>query len=179
MPNETKFKHECNEETAPKFLKWISERGGVAVWKSINLSNPGASWSSPATIRKGDCDGIPSDAPDADEIIPYPKPTWQASNTPIIFTNLDEIGVYTDALYKAFRVGLKMSGMSSHLTDGAQRKLDKVMTECEEKHGSAHYKKGVLDIDGASIGVFYDTEIISLREWSEKQSVNKKGKYNE
>ena len=34
------YKHECTEENAPRFLEWIKMRGGVAIWKSIDLSDP-------------------------------------------------------------------------------------------------------------------------------------------
>jgi hypothetical protein len=43
-------KHHISPETAAKALEWIKTRGGLAIWQSVNLSNPGASWSTPATI---------------------------------------------------------------------------------------------------------------------------------
>ena len=153
----SKFKHQCEESNAEKFLDWIKNRGGVALWKSINLSNHGASWSTPANNE----DGTPST-----------KPTWQASNTPTIFTSADEIGVYVDELYKAFPVGLRRGdGFSTKLTDAAQRRVDKYLDECREKHGDASYKKGVLDIDGASIGIYYTKSEISLSEWEASKKV--------
>jgi hypothetical protein len=60
-------KHECAPENAEKMLGWIKNRGGVAIWPSINFSNFGASWSTPALTTDGK---------------PYPKPTWQAANEP-------------------------------------------------------------------------------------------------
>lgn len=152
---QTQFKHECTVDNAPKFLDWIRNRGGVAVWKSINLSNPGASWSSPANNKDG---------------TPMEKPSWQSTNTPVIFTNPDEIGVATDALFEAFPVALKQNGMFLHLTDGSQRRVDKALAECEEKHGDAFFRRGVLDIDRPSMGIYYTTEIISLTEWAAKQN---------
>ena len=61
------YEHECSLENARLFADWIANRGGVAVWRSVNLSNPGASWSTPALTVEGE---------------PTPKPTWQAANTP-------------------------------------------------------------------------------------------------
>ena len=43
-------KYHISPETAPKALDWIKTRGGIAVWQSVNLSNPGATWTTPATI---------------------------------------------------------------------------------------------------------------------------------
>lgn len=149
MPEQ--FAVECTPENAPKFRAWLESRGGIARWQSVNLSNPGASWSTPALTEDGK---------------PYPKPTWESGNTPHIVTDAAQVGVFTDALFKAFRVGLRRGdGLSYKITDAAQRKLDKVMTQCEEKHGDAFYRKGVLDIDGASMGVYYTVGIVPLSEW--------------
>ncbi len=157
MLNKPMFKIECTPEHAHRFADWIETRGGVATWKSVDLGNPSASWSTPALDAEGK---------------PTAKPTWQSGNVPEIITNMDEVGVFTDVLFKAFPVGLKRgSGMSFCLTDGAQRKLDKYLAQCEEKHGSAHYKRGVLDIDGASMGVYYVDKIISLTEYCSGQAV--------
>lgn len=153
MSKDTRFKHECDPENARKFWEWIQNRGGVANWKSINLSNPGASWSTPANDPEG---------------APTTKPTWQASNQPTICTDPDEIGVYESELFKAFPVALRRAGLSLKLTDGSQRKLDKALDQCREKHGDSFYRKGVLDIEGASMGVYYTKSVISLREWIEK-----------
>jgi len=41
-------KHIVTPEHATKMLGWLQTRGGIAVWPSVNLSNPGASWSTGA-----------------------------------------------------------------------------------------------------------------------------------
>ena len=149
--SDSKFALECSPENAPKFRTWIESRGGIAVWQSVNLSNCGASWSTPALQEDG---------------TPYTKPTWQASNTPSIVTDAATVGVITEELFKAFPVALRRgSGFSFNISDAAQRKLDKTMAQCEEKHGSASYRKGVLDIDGASIGVYFTTGTVALSDW--------------
>ena len=145
------FAVECTPEDAPKFRVWIESRGGVAVWQSVNLSNAGASWSTPALAEDG---------------TPYTKPTWQAGNTPRVVTDPAQVGVITAELFKAFPVALRRgSGYSFNISDAAQRKLDKVMAQCEEKHGDAFYRKGVLDINGASMGVYYTAGITPLADW--------------
>lgn len=144
----SKFKISCTPENAPKFYEWIQTRGGIYHWRSANLSNPGASWSTPADVQQ--------------------KPTWQAEDKPeFTVTSADEIGVYEDALYKAFPVRLKRGGgmFSLVLADSSQRVVDRVMEKCREEHGDAFYRKGVLDDCDASIGVYYTTREISLTEW--------------
>lgn len=54
------FKHSCSPEHAVKFQSWIASRGGVANWKSQEIGGSQQSWSTPATIRLGDCDTAPS-----------------------------------------------------------------------------------------------------------------------
>ena len=153
--NDTKFAIECTPENAPKFLQWIYTRGGVAKWRSVNLGNPGASWSTPALDKEGK---------------PYTKPSWQAESTPEVVIDPTQIGVYEEKLYKAFRVAVKHGdGLSFVLTDHSQNKLNKTMAECEEKHGSAHYKRGVLDMDFPSMGVYYTEEIKPLPAWLAEQ----------
>lgn len=38
---------ECHADNAPRFKDWLANRGGIAVWPSINLSTPGASACTP------------------------------------------------------------------------------------------------------------------------------------
>lgn len=75
----TEFVHECHVGDAPKFWDWIKSRGGVAVWHSVNLGNPGASWSTPVKTLSGD---------------DFSKPTWQADSSPLIVTDPEAIKVF-------------------------------------------------------------------------------------
>jgi hypothetical protein len=101
--------HEVAPENAAKMLDWIENRGGVAVWKSINLSNPGASWSTPAL------------APDCS---PYQKPSWESASDPHkVITNPAEIAVVTRKEVKRFRVAVRVSAMSMKLTDASSRRV--------------------------------------------------------
>jgi hypothetical protein len=40
-------------ENAPRFSEWLKSRGGVAIWRSVDLSDPGASVSTPALTPEG------------------------------------------------------------------------------------------------------------------------------
>ena len=124
-PNVPDFKHVCSEENAPRFKDWIENRGGVAVWKSINLSNIGASWSTPALAKDG---------------TPTPKPTWEAEETPsLVVTDPKDIGVTTDKEVKRFHVAVRRGGNGFMLkcTEASTRKIDKALTKAGE---GSHYQ---------------------------------------
>lgn len=139
------FKIEISKADAPRIADWLANRGGVAIWQSLDLS------------RAGERVFAPADAP---------RPSWRYADKPVeIVTQAGDIGVYTETLFKAFPVSLRRSsnGLTLKLTDNSQRKVDTVMRQCKEKHGNAHYQKGVLPDKAASMGVFYTSGIEALR----------------
>ena len=114
-------KHICMPENASKMKEWIANRGGVAIWPSVNLSNPGASWSSPALTEDGK---------------PYPKPTWQAADTPErVITDPSEIVVTVPKEVKRFRVALRLGsqGLSVKLTDASSERVRAAVRKAGEK----------------------------------------------
>ena len=60
-------KHMVTAENAVKIWGWLQDRGGIAIWQSVNLSNAGASWTTP----NEQADGTKTN-----------KPTWQAEDRP-------------------------------------------------------------------------------------------------
>ena len=136
------YKIEVTAAEAPRLLDWLTNRGGVAIWESADLSRAGERTFTPA---------------DTD------RPGWHYSQKPVeVVTDRADIGVYTETLYKAFAVGLRRSGMTLKLSDAAQRKLTATMDACIAKHGNAHHRKGVLENKAASIGVYYASEVQPL-----------------
>lgn len=132
---------EVSTEELPRILDWIANRGGVAVWSCLDLRSAGSKTFTPACQP----DGKPSE-----------RPGWQFAPKPLeIITDPAHVTAYTEDLFKAFPVSLRRHGMVMKLTDGAQRKLDREMTLCKEKHSNAHFRKGVLADKSASIGVYY------------------------
>ena len=104
-------KHECAPENAAQMRQWIETRGGVAIWRSVNLSNPGASWSTPALQKDG---------------TPTQRPTWESDKTPErVITRADDIVVVSRKEVKRFHVAVRTGsqGMSLKLTDGATRRV--------------------------------------------------------
>lgn len=143
------FEHSCDEENAPKFALWIRARGGVAVWPSVDLGDPGASWSTPVRQPDGE---------------PTTKPTWKAANKPkSIHLDPDRIGVYVPGVFKELPVTLKRNGMTLYLTDASQRKVDKAMDRCRKQHGDAWYRKG--GPFERLVYICYHASEISLTEW--------------
>ena len=135
---------EVTTEDLPRILDWIANRGGVAVWKNIDLRSAGSKTFTPAVAL----DGTPSQ-----------RPGWQFAAEPIeIITDPSQVTTYVEHLFKAFPVSLRRHGMVMKLTDGAQRKLDREMKLCVEAHGNAHFRKGVLADKPASIGVFWSEQ---------------------
>lgn len=104
------IKHTVTAENAPKIHQWFAERGGIAVWASINLSNPGASWTTPATDPVG---------------APATKPTWEAESTPTLITDPADVEVVVPKEVKRFRVGVRVSngGLQLKVTDAGTRKI--------------------------------------------------------
>ena len=139
------FKIEISKADAPRIADWLANRGGVAIWQSLDLSNASARTFTPADA---------------------PRPSWRYADKPVeIVTQAGDIGVYQEKLYKAFPVSLRRSsnGLTLKLTDNSQRKLNKHMNDCREKHGDAFWKKEVLPTPRASMGVFYTSSIEALR----------------
>ena len=149
-------RYSCDEANASKILDWLKTRGGILIWESVNLSNPGASWTSPATVEDGS---------------PYPKPNWQCGNTPARhITDIADVDVTTAKEVKRFHVAVRMGsqGMSLKVTDGGTRRIRSEVEKAEEKHGKpAWYAFDYGDYNNAVILIEGDR--VSLTEWEAKQ----------
>ena len=108
--SETQEKHIVNADNAEKILGWFRDRGGIAVWQSENLANPGASWTTPLRAADG---GDPA------------SPSWQAPRISRIITDPAECVVVTSREVKRFRVGVQVGsqGFTLKVTDGGSRKI--------------------------------------------------------
>lgn len=109
-------------EHAAKLLDWINTRGGVAVWHSISLSDPGAETFTPAIT-----DGKPTG-----------KPHWKFANEPaMVITNPDEIEITKDEEVRRFHISIRQSSnrLFVKLTDASSRKVHAAV----EKAGEGAY----------------------------------------
>jgi hypothetical protein len=116
--------HIVEAVNAAKIAEWLFTRGGIAIWESVNLSNPGASWTTPLNDENGQ---------------PKPKPTWQAGDEPArIITDPGWVHVVTPKEVKRFHVAIRATGpfgMTLKCTDGASRRIRKAVDKANEKLG--------------------------------------------
>ena len=116
-------KHIVVEENAEKFWNWLHTCGGMAIWKSVNLSNIGMSWTTPVMDSEGKA---------------ISKPSWEAENSPSrIITNPEEVVVSTPKEVKRFHIGVRMGsqGLSFKVTDGGTRRIRREVTNATMKYG--------------------------------------------
>ena len=167
------FRHSCNVGNAFKLWTWIRERGGVAVWRSVNLADLGASWSTPVRIECRNCNGR-GEFPDhnqcvvcnGEKLVTADKPHWSAANEPVIIADPKEIGVVTDREVKRFRVGIRVSGngLSLKCTDAASRRIRRELEKAGE--GSSYHFE-----DGEAVITAPDGAVISLEAWANKEGL--------
>lgn len=138
-----------NEENARKMKSWIDTRKGVAVWPSIDLSDPSFQMLSPVVDPLGNA---------------YKKPSWKCSNTPTIITDPKDILVSVDKEHKRFHVAVRngSNGFSLKVTDGGTRRI---RSEVEKAGNGAYYVFDYSDYKNAVI-MKPEGKSIPLSEWS-------------
>lgn len=135
----------CVPENAERFAMWLKDRGGISLWKSLNLSNPGASWCTPALSEDG---------------TDYPKPNWQTESTPALTVcDSDFVGVEIPQEFKRIKISLQQRGMKVVLTDGSTRKVTKALEEAGD--GSFYTFEDEVAIIWKVVGT------VGLMEWLE------------
>ena len=109
----------CVPENAERFAMWIRERGGICLWKSLNLSNPGASRCTPFRTEDGQ---------------EASKPSWQADNAPaVVVTSMDEVGVEIPVEVRRLKIHLVQHGMKVVLTDASTRKVREAVDKAGDR----------------------------------------------
>ena len=128
---------EIDERHAVKVSRWIAECGGVAVWGSLDLSDPGRQFFTPARLT----DGAPSG-----------PPHWSSPREPKrIVTDPAEVEVVTHREVKRIRVAIRPGyGLGLVLTGAA----------------SARLRKALDDIGPGAVYVFEGNEAILYAEVS-------------
>jgi hypothetical protein len=138
--------HVISASNAKLVTEYLKTRGGIALWKSINLSNIGATWMSPTLTEDGK---------------PYPKPSWQAESTPSrVITEAREILVAVDVEVKRFRVGVERGGMFSfQVTAGGSRRIRREVSKAGE---NAYH---VFDYATQEAVILRPESLTPLSEW--------------
>jgi hypothetical protein len=150
-------KYTCDEANAAKIYDWLQNRGGIFIWKSVNLSNPGGSWTSPAH----DADGKETS-----------KPNWQCESLPSRYiTGVDDVMVTTAKEVKRFHVATRMggNGLSIKVTDGGSRRLRAEVARAEEKYGKAAWHE--FDYwDDKNAVIMVEDSAIPMAEWAKSNA---------
>lgn len=139
-------KHIVQPENAAKFQDWLANRGGILVWPSVDLSDPGFSMSSPALDKDGK---------------PYTKPHWKCSNNPRLITDPAEVEVQVPKEVRRFRVGLRMGaqGLKVKVTEGGTRRI---RAACAKAGPDSWY---AFDYDTQEAVIYVPAEKVPLAEW--------------
>jgi hypothetical protein len=108
-------------ENAETVLGWFKDRGGVAYWTSIDLSDPGYSMFTAALTPEGE---------------PTPKPSWKVANVPAdICTDPEQFWVVIYSPVDHFKVAVRWgsNGLKLKLTDGSTNRLNKRLLKARQK----------------------------------------------
>lgn len=149
--------HIIRAEDAQSINEWIRTRQGIAIWRSVNLSNPGASWTTPVVDESGN---------------KVQKPTWQAGNEPErIITDPTEVLVSVDKEVKRFHIALRMGGqgLSLKVTDGGTRRIRAAVAKAGD---GAYYQ---FDFMTQEVVIMAPAQTLSLVEWQAQNNGNGRG----
>ena len=149
-------KYTCDSSDAEKIHDWLLNRGGILIWSSINLANPGASWTSPALNADGS---------------PCQKLNWQCGNDPLRVTSLSDVDVATSAQLASFHVGVRRSGMSLKVTDAGSRRIREAVEKFEESTGKPvwhafDYSATEFNPNGRNCIIMGESDCISMEAWA-------------
>ncbi len=148
-------KHIVVEENAQKFWEWLKTRGGLAIWESINLSNPGKSWTTPFANEKGE---------------PYRKPTWEAENTPSrIITDPSDVVVSLPREWKRFHISIRRGdqGFIMKVTDASTRRIRTAVEKAYEITKKTSWYQ--FDYETQEAVIMIDDKLIPLPEYVKKK----------
>lgn len=141
--------HRVDQENAAKIWEWITTRGGLALWQSIDLSRPDLSWTCPLRDSEGK---------------EAQKPDWRSDSKPYrVITDPKEVLVETMKEVRRFHVGVKRGGgfMSFVLTDASSTR---VRAACEKAGPNATY---VFDYGAQDAIILVPDKEIGLQEWAQ------------
>ena len=106
-------RHTCAPENAARFREWCAVRGGVAVWRVIDIARAGETVSTPVLTETGE---------------PTPRPRWDIASAPERVYGIDEIDCDTGREIKRIRISVERgSGLSFALTSASSRRLRNAM----------------------------------------------------
>ena len=124
MPT-TVTRHRILAANADQVWRWFQERGGIAVWKSVDFSTAGQSWTTPLHDAEGQAD-------EEAELAHGGKPS-------LVITDPAEVVVDVPKEIKRFRVAVEAGsqGLLLKCSDAASRRIRR---ECEKAGEDSWYE---------------------------------------
>lgn len=147
---EKKDPHRVDISNAKLIWEWLTKRGGIAIWRSVDLSNPGESVTAPYNDEFGNLKG---------------KPGWKYDDHPErIITDPAEVVVETYKEVRRFKIAVRpgSQGMSFKLTDHSSQK---VRDACKKAGEGATYE---FDYGTQEAVILVPASAVPLKEWAER-----------
>ena len=115
------IRHRILAANAEQIWKWFQERGGIAVWKSVDMSNPGRSWTTPLN----DADGNRMRQQD-----------WRMEETPsLVIADPTNVVVDVPREVKRFHVAVRAGsqGLTLKCSDASSRRIRRECAKAGEE----------------------------------------------
>ena len=167
--------HDCCAAAAPQLLDWLKTRGGLALWRTMDLALwrtmdlalwrtmdlrvTGRSWTCPMNDDRGNVKGRPYHD---SETAPYRT-----------ITSTDDVLVSVDREVKRFHIGLHIGlrmgsqGLCVKLTDGATRRVNAAV----EKAGLGAYHLFDYGVQDAVIMAPIPGHTVTLTDWAKAKGL--------
>jgi hypothetical protein len=120
MPT-TAIKHRILAANAVQVWQWFQQRGGIAIWKSVDMSNAGQSWTTPINDAEGN---------------PMPRQNWRMEETPsLTITDPAEVVVDVPKEVKRFHVAIRggAQGLVLKCSDASSRRIRRECAKAGEQ----------------------------------------------
>jgi len=145
----TRFRYVAEATNAARIAEWLRTRGGIAIWRSVDLSDLDKSWTTPLRDESGARVTSP--------------PHWKAEGSPsTVITDPAEVGVTLSREVARFRIAVRRGtqGLSLKLTDASSRRVRAAVDKAGE---GAHYTFDYGTQEAVILAP--EKEPVPLREW--------------
>jgi hypothetical protein len=153
LQQEKKFS--CLPENVAQFLDWFKNRGGIAVWLSADLSDPGRTYFRPYLTK----DGKPMEK------------SAQLHAMLALLTDSADMDVVTYKEIKRFHVATRLgaNGLKVKVTSGGTNRIRKAVAKAAKEYGDATFTFDYMDYNNAVILV--PENPTPLSEWEVGQEI--------
>ena len=136
--------HPCNPQDAHKILEWMETRGGLALWHTHDLSNPGQTWTCPLRDAAGKY---------------ATKPTWSAGQIHRVIDDVHDAVVEVPKEIGRWRVAVERRGsMYLKCTTTSSRKIKRF----QAAHPGSFYN---FDYSVQEVVFFVADSITPIKQW--------------